>query len=130
MLPSHCFHLSWHEVSFFITSLSVCMSLALKFLIGRIQKHLVFYSSASLCLLIGEVSPLVFKVIIDKNVLTALLYLFSGCLFSSSLFISSFCFFLCGLIIFFSSMLVFLSFQFLFINCRFLICVYHGVHIC
>ena len=63
LLLSHCFHLSWHEISFFITSLSFCVSLALKFLIGRIQKHLVFYSSATLCLLIKQFN--LFNIIID-----------------------------------------------------------------
>ena len=51
------------------------------------------FQSASLCLLIGTFSLLTFKVVTDKYVLIAIL-LFSSCSFHSSLFVSSFCFYL------------------------------------
>ena len=52
------------------------------------------FQSASLCLLIGTFSLLTFKVVTDKYVLIAILLFSSCCSFHSSLFISSFCFYL------------------------------------
>ena len=77
--------------------------------------------------MIGAFSPLIFKVILERNVLIAILVL---CFCSSSPISSSFYFFLCGLIIFFSGMFVLLSFGFLYIYWRFLICGYNEVHLC
>ena len=63
------------------------LSLPLKWVSCRWALVLLFLiQSATFCLLIGAFSPLTFKMIIDRYVLTAIWYLFSGCFCNSPLF--------------------------------------------
>ena len=84
----------------------------------------------TLCLLIGAFHTSTFKIIVDRYVFIAFLFLVSSRFCSCSLFIPCFCFYRYGLMIFFTSVFGFLSCQFLCIYCRLLIYGYQGVHIC
>lgn len=98
---------------------SVCLSPWSESLVGSILYVLGLKRknpTCHLCLLIGILSSLTFKIIIDKYILIAILILVFQFFFAHSLF----CFSFCGLMGFFCSILEFLSFLFMWIYCIFL----------
>ena len=72
---------AWNII-FHLLILSVCLSLELRWVFWR--QHIVgscfLIHLATLCLLIGEFNPFIFRVLINENaVLSFYLFLFSGC---------------------------------------------------
>ena len=94
----------------------LCMSLGLKWVSCRrhIDGSCFFIHSATLCLLIGAFSTFIFKLSIDRYVLTAILLSVFWLFFSSSMNLSSSINFSCYLRIFFSVVMDFFFFIFLF----------------
>ena len=75
LLLQPSFH--FHEISFSIPLLLVCVHLYLRWVSWRQHKYwsCVLIHSATLCLLVGAFQPCTFKVIIDGYVLSAILLL-------------------------------------------------------
>lgn len=82
----------------------------------HIYVYIYYLKFNTLYVLIKELSSCTFKVIIDKDVLIASYFLFSGFFYSSSVFLSySLVFFLCGLMTFFSGKPIPFSFSFVYL---------------
>ena len=70
LLDLLCCHFHLHEISFSVSSLSICVSLALRWVSYRQQAvgSFLFLNPVCHCLFIRVFSPLTFKVIIDRYV--------------------------------------------------------------
>ena len=123
-----CFYL--HEILFLSSHFQSKFVFSSKeSLVGSNWWVLFFIQSMTICLLIGIFIPLIFKVIVDRYVLSVILLLVFLVVFNFSLFF----FFLLlafSLVVWWFSLVVCLCSLYFCVYCRFLTCGYYGIHIC